>query len=340
MVVIALVVAACSAAAPSQPVDAPPSSTAAAVAASASPSPSPSTAPSASPSVAPPTASPSPTPEPSASASPSPSAGATGPANIIGPASVEAGSGFQVQWTGPNQPGDYVTIVAAGTSAWTDESYFYTSAGSPGTLVAPVDAGPHVLWYVSGNDDAILDRVAIAVTPFVGAFAAPGSVVAGTPFQVGWKGPNGPQDYVTIVPKGAKRWTNESYFYTNDGNPGKLVAPIKAGAYQLWYVTGRQSKVKARQNITVSPFTITLDAPDSVAPGADFQVTWTGPNGPSDYITIVPAGSKAGTYASYAYTASGNPVTITAPTTPGAYEIWYASDRVAGTFAKTPIQVK
>ena len=90
-------------------------------------------------------------------ASPSPSAGATGPANIIGPASVEAGSGFQVQWTGPNRPTDYVTIVAAGTSAWTDESYFYTSAGSPGTLVAPVDAGPHVLWYVSGNDDSILD---------------------------------------------------------------------------------------------------------------------------------------------------------------------------------------
>ena len=60
---------------------------------------------------------------------------------------------------------------------------FYTSTGSPGTLVAPVDAGAHVLWYVSGNDGLILDRVAIAVTPFVGAFAAPGSVVAGTPFQ-------------------------------------------------------------------------------------------------------------------------------------------------------------
>ena len=112
-----------------------------------------------------------------------------GPGEHRGPASVEAGSGFQVQWTGPNQPTDYVTIVAAGTWAWTDESYFYTSAGSPGTLVAPVDAGPHVLWYVSGNDGSILDRVAITVTPFVGAFAAPGSIVAGTPFQVGWKGP-------------------------------------------------------------------------------------------------------------------------------------------------------
>ncbi len=329
---VALIVAACSGSAP-QGVDTPPS-TAPTSAPSASASASPSAVPAATPSAEP--ASPSPTPEPSAS----PSSAATGPATLDGPATVEAGAGFPVAWTGPNNPTDYVTIVPAGAAAWTDESYFYTSAGSPGTLVAPTEAGPYALWYVSGNDNAILARVAIAVTPFEGAFAAPASIGAGTEFQVGWKGPNGPQDYVTIVKKGSKAWTNESYFYTNDGNPGKLVAPMKAGAYQLWYVTGRQSKIKQRQNITVTPFTIALDAPASVAPGSDIQVTWTGPNGPRDYITIVPVGSPLGTYTSYAYTASGNPVTIKAPEQPGKYEIWYASDRVPGTFGKRPIEVK
>ena len=213
----------------------------------------------------------------------------------------------------PQRPTDYVTIVPAGASAWTDESYFYTSAGSPGTLVAPTEAGTYALWYVSGNDNAILARVAIAVTPFEGAFAAPASVGAGTEFQVGWKGPNGPQDYVTIVKKGAKRGPTRATSTRMTATPGKLVAPMKAGAYQLWYVTGRQSKIKQRQNITVTPFTITLDAPATVAPGSDIQVTWTGPNGPRDYITIVPVGSPLGTYTSYAYTASGNPVTIKAP---------------------------
>ena len=48
-----------------------------------------------------------------------------------------AAPGSTVAWTGPNAPTDYVTIVPAGASAWTDESFFYTSAGSPGTLVAP-----------------------------------------------------------------------------------------------------------------------------------------------------------------------------------------------------------
>ena len=55
--------------------------------------------------------------------------------------------------------------------------------------------------------------------------------------------------------------------------------------------------------------------------GATFQVTWTGPNGPSDYITIVAAGA-------------------TAPAAAGNYEIWYASDRVPGLiFARTNIVV-
>ena len=118
------------------------------------------------------------------------------------------------------------------------------------------------------------------------------------------------------------------------------MAPLKAGDYQLWYVTGAKEKVKARQAITVTPSPVTLDAPDTVAPGAPIQVTWTGPNGPGDYVTIVPAGSKVGTYLSYAYTNTGNPVTIAAPADPGKYEIWYASDRVAGTFGKRPIEVK
>jgi Ca-activated chloride channel family protein len=96
----------------------------------------------------------------------------------------------------------------------------------------------------------------------------------------------------------------------------------------------------ATRPITVTPFTVTLDAPAEVTAGSTFEVTWTGPDGPTDYITIVPAGSPEGTYVSYAYTASGNPARLTAPSEPGPYEIWYASDRVDGTFGTRPIVVK
>jgi Ca-activated chloride channel family protein len=105
-------------------------------------------------------------------------------------------------------------------------------------------------------------------------------------------------------------------------------------------VNGNERKTMARRPITVTAVQITLTAPNTVAPNSKFKVTWTGPDGPRDYITIVPAGSAEGAYTSYAYTATGNPVELTAPAGPGNYEIWYASDRVKGTFASRPIIVR
>jgi Ca-activated chloride channel homolog len=255
----------------------------------------------------------------------------SGEATLDGPAEVGAGEKFAINWTGPSSLGDYITIVAAGAVRWTNEPWFTATKGaSPGSLVAPIKDGAYALWYVSGTDDTILARRAIRVTPFSGALGGPAEVEAGSNFDVAWNGPNGPGDYVTIVAVGTAKWTNESYFYTGNANPGTLVAPLDAGAYELWYVTAADDATMATRPITVTPYTVTLDAPAQVQHSATFSVKWTGPNGPSDYITIVPAGSPPGTYASYAYTANGSPVTLTAPDTAGNYEIWYASDRVKG----------
>lgn len=273
---------------------------------------------------------------PPASATPAP----TGPATLDAPAQIPAAAQFAVAWTGPAADGDYVTIVAKGATKWTTEPYFYTNAGSPGKLVAPTTAGDYELWYVSGSDDSITARRPITVAAFVGTLDGPATVEAGTVFNVAWTGPDGPSDYVTIVAAGAEKWINESYFYTKDGTPGKLISSIVAGSYELWYVTGLEAKTMVRRPITVTPFAITLKAPASVTKGSSFAVEWTGPNGPSDYITIAPKDSPVGTYLDYAYTKEGSPVSIKAPDVPGAYEIRYASDRVKGTFASIPITVK
>jgi Ca-activated chloride channel homolog len=287
----------------------------------------------------PPPAAATPTPAPAATPTASPPP-ATGPAAIDAPAEVPAGANFTVTWTGPNGQGDYVTLVAAGTERWTNEPYFYTRNGSSGTLLASTVAGAYELWYVTGEPETILFRRPITIKPFEATVTGPDSVAAGTTFQATWTGPNGPGDYVTIVKADAERWTDEPYFYTSGGSTGNLVAPVEAGAHELWYVTGTDRKTMVRRPITVTPLQVTLAAPPVVAPNSTFQVTWTGPNGPSDYITIVAAGSVEGSYTSYAYTSTGSPVTITAPATPGNYEIWYASDRVKGTFKSIPIVVR
>ena len=145
---------------------------------------------------------------------------------------------------------------------------------------------------------------------------------------------------MTIVPKGAKRWTNESYFYTNDGNPGKLVAPIKAGAYQLWYVTGRQSKVKAAAGHHRDAVHDHARRPGFGGAGRRLPGHLDRPQRPERLHHDRARWLEGRDLCLVRVHGVGQPGHDHGAHEPGAYEIWYASDRVAGTFAKTPIQVK
>jgi Ca-activated chloride channel homolog len=297
---------------------------------------------------APPTASPA---APSQAASGAPSTGvatpapsgtnpATGPASLDAPTTVEAGSLIDVAWTGPNGERDYVTIVAPTATEWTDEEYFYTTEGTPGHLTAPSTPGAYVLWYVTGVDREILFRRDISVTPFTGSLLGPETVGGNTKFDVAWNGPDGPGDYITIVKLGATKWSNESYFYTTAGSPGQLLAPLEAGSYELWYVIGGDETIQARAPITVIAATGSVDGPDTVLRNATFDVTWTGPDGPGDYITIVKVGAEKWSNEPYFYTYVGNPGPLTAPDGVGDYELWYVTGQGAHILARAPIAVK
>jgi Ca-activated chloride channel family protein len=264
----------------------------------------------------------------------------TGEPALDAPAGVGAGATFEVIWTGPNEQSDYVTIVKLGATQWTDEDYFNTTAGSPGKLLASTEPGDYELWYVAGASKEILARRPIKILAFVGSLDAAASTEANKEFEVSWTGPNGPGDYITIVKMGATQWTNEDYFNSSAGNPGTLLAPLDAGPYELWYVTGTDRVIQVRRPITVTATSATLDASAEVSKGAAFQVSWTGPNGPSDYVTIVPAGSPPSTFLSYFTTNSGSPGTLTAPNDTGNYEIWYVVGQNRVTLATRPIRVR
>jgi Ca-activated chloride channel family protein len=97
--------------------------------------------------------------------------------------------------------------------------------------------------------------------------------------------------------------------------------------------------VMARAPITVTPLQSSVTAPASVNKGTSISVSWNGPDAPGDYITIVPAGATEGTYTTYAYTGVGNPVSITAPDTTGAFEIRYVYGSNGQTLASSPITI-
>lgn len=257
------------------------------------------------------------------------------------PTEIPAGQPFEVSWVGPNGDRDYLTIVAKNAKDGAFGSYRYTREGSPLTLRASIQDGDFEIRYQSDRVKGVFGRRPVTVLPAEIVLDAPADVAAGSPFEVQWQGPNGERDYLTVVAAGAPDGTYTNYAYTRSGPVVKLHAPVKAGAVEVRYQSDREKGVFARLVINVTPLDVELQAPSTVGAGEKFQVTWRGPNGQQDYITIVPKGANAGAYTHYQYTRSGSPVTLTAPDEAGAYEVRYQSDREKSViFGSRLIQVR
>lgn len=304
--------------------------------AAATASPAPTATPAATATLGPPaTATPIPVVTPSPLATPGPVI--IGPASLVAPDSVPADTLFKVDWVGPNNTGDYIAIIAASKRKWSGEPYFYTYGGTPKYLQASTQPGAYEIRYIGGNKK-VLARRSITVTAFVGSLDGPANVGAGKEFDVAWTGPASPGDYITIEPLGATKWTAESFFYLYQNHVGTLTAPLAAGNYELWYVAGDKT-VMLREPITVDSLQASVSGPASAVHGANFSVSWTGPDATGDFITIVAVGAAEGSYLAYAYTTYGNPATLAAPTTPGQYELRYVYGSSRETLAIATIQI-
>ena len=261
-------------------------------------------------------------------------------ATLDAPAEVGGGAAFEVAWSGPDNQGDFLTIVPAGAEEGAFRDYAYTAEGSPARLTAPQEAGAYELRYVTAQVGSTLARRAIAVVAATASLTAPAQVPAGAAFEVAWSGPDNEGDYVTIVPVGTAEGEYGSYANTAHGSPATLTAPIDAGAYEVRYVAGQDQSTVASARVAVTAVGATVTAAARVGAGAAFEVAWTGPDNPGDYLTIVPAGAEEGEYLDYAYTAGGSPITLTAPDEPGRYEVRYVSGQGDRTLASAPVEVR
>ncbi|WP_116810748.1 vWA domain-containing protein [Steroidobacter cummioxidans] len=174
-------------------------------------------------------------------------------ASVSAPAQVNAGAAFDVKWQGPNNSKDFITIVEAGAPERRYRQYEYTDAGNPVQLRAPDVGGQYEVRYLTGQSYATLASTKITVGAVTASLQAPTEAVAGSTFAVTWKGPNNPSDYITIVPKGAQQGRTGNYEYPARGNPAKLLAPLQAGEYELWYATGQSHTTLAKTNIRITP---------------------------------------------------------------------------------------
>ena len=260
---------------------------------------------------------------------------------------VVAGAAFQLQWTGPDAVRDYITIVPKGAPEGTYASYAYTRDGSPMTLTAPLSPGTYELRYSTDRPDAkgrVYASFPITVVAAAITIRPPDAIRAGSSFQVAVTGPANASDYLTIVPKDAPDGTYDAYAYVQQKQGSvDLLAPRQPGSYELRYQNDNDpTRVLARTAVSVSAgIPVTIDAPATAQAASRIEVRWTGPDGPSDYLTIVPSTAADGEYGPYTYTSDGSPLTLEVPEQPGSYEIRYQSDRTEiGVLARRALTVQ
>jgi Ca-activated chloride channel family protein len=260
-------------------------------------------------------------------------------ASLQVPQQIPAGSPFDVAWEGPDNRGDYVTIVKPDADEGQYGDYERTAKGTPLELLAPIDPGEYEVRYVTGQDAKTLARAPITVTPVQVSLEAPEQVVAGALVPVKYQGPDNPNDYITIVSPDADAGRHGNYNYTRRGNPVKVKAPIEPGDYQIRYVTGQGARTLATADLTVTEAEVALSAPNEAVAGSQVPVEWVGPDNQNDYLTIVPVGAPEGESGNYEYTRRGNPAKVKAPMEPGDYLIRYQAGQGDGTLASIPLTV-
>ena len=152
-----------------------------------------------------------------------------GEATLKAPAEVASGSSFEVHWTGEANAQDYVTLVEADAEDGVYKQWHWVKDGNPLTFLAPLHPGQYELRYQSDRVPGVAARRAVKIKAVEFAVHPPTTIQGGTIFEVPWQGPNGQGDYITIVKKGAPAGDYLSYFYTRDGSPGELSAPLDLG---------------------------------------------------------------------------------------------------------------
>ncbi len=261
-------------------------------------------------------------------------------AAVKAPESVSTAAKFQVEWQGPNNVGDYISVAIPSDPPTIYDNYTYTSNGNPAGLTAPTAPGTYEVRYVMGKDNTQLAKATLTVAAVSAEVKPPKSVPAGSSLQVPWQGPDNAGDHLAIAAPDDPPDAYDNYTYTSNGNPAGLTAPAAPGTYEVRYIMGKDNSQLVKATLTVTAVSAEVKPPAAVNANARFQVKWQGPDYEGDYLTVVTPDAPADGYDNYTYTSNGNPAELTAPAVPGTYEVRYIIGRGNHQLAKATLTVK
>jgi len=163
--------------------------------------------------------------------------------SISAPDLAVAGSEVALNWQGPGNNRDYISVADAGSEAKQYHSYKYAKPGAKLSARMPDVAGDYVVRYISGQERNIWAEAPIKVIERNETLVSPKQVSASTKFTVSWTAIGNQADYVAIYKVGAEVKDYESYAYTRNKLKATLNAPADAGDYELRYISGQQKLV-------------------------------------------------------------------------------------------------
>ena len=258
----------------------------------------------------------------------------------VDPAPVaDVATEFEVTWQGPANKEDYISIARLDQRPGSYVNYTYVSAGSPLKVRAPSEPGTYEVRYILGRGSKLLAKTTIEIKAVTASVTAPASADMATEFAVTWQGPGNKSDYISVARPDQRPNGYVNYTYVSAGSPLKVRAPSEPGTYEVRYILGRGSKLLAKTTIEIKAVTASVTAAASADMAREFEVSWTGPNNKSDYISVARPDQRPNSYINYTYTNSGNPVKVRAPSDPGTYEVRYILGRGRKLLDKTTIEI-
>ncbi|MBV0914216.1 vWA domain-containing protein, partial [Anianabacter salinae] len=171
------------------------------------------------------------------------------------------------------------------------------------------------------------------------SISAPGTVVAGTVFDVTWSEALNTLDIVLIAPAGSDDEARESYVPVRTNTEGELTAPAQPGLYEVRYRLDAGRVILAATPVEVVAAEVSVTAPAKVVAGTVFDVTWSEALNTRDIVLIAPAGSDDEARESYIPVRTNTEGELTAPAQPGLYEVRYRQDAGRVILASTSVEV-
>lgn len=158
-------------------------------------------------------------------------------ATLDAPAQITLGtSRIEVEWTGPDGSGDYVSVAVPGAEDTDYERYKRTRDGSPLVLRMPDAAGRYELRYVMSDARRVIARRPIEVVEPNAQIAIPSSFPAGSALPVVFEGPRQPGDVIALVPAGGELQAAVAMIAAGAARAVTMELPDAPGAYEIIYV--------------------------------------------------------------------------------------------------------